>query len=303
MKSKSQWIVLSITIAYFFIELVGGLYYRSLALVTDASFMAINISGQFIALYVARLAQKIPDKHRTFGYERAKVLSGLFNGILVGFLIFYVFIEAYQKILHPERLEAEKILFIAVIGLFVNAFGLLKLYEHYADINIKAALLLILNDTLGSVGVIISSMLIKYKNLNFIDPLTGVIIGLLAVYPTYFLIKDSVQILMEGNPTKVITDDVEAFLRKNFPDISSVKDTHIWGLSPEKIILALRIRTKETIYHRDTVKMMKSQLQNRFGFADMISSRTKPNRNHRSFPVSCKLYLADLASMEGTREE
>jgi len=265
----SQRIVLILTIAYFFIELVGGLYYRSLALVTDASFMAINISGQFIALYVARLAQRLPDKHRTFGYERAKVLSGLFNGTLVGFLIFYVFIEAYHKMLHPEPLEAGKILFIAVLGLFVNAFGLLKLYKHLSDINIKGTLLLILNDTLGSVGVIASSILIHYTHLYSIDPLTGVIIAFLAAYPTYFLIKDSVQILMEGNPAKVTTDDVEAFLHKNFPDISNVKDTHIWGLSPEKIILALRIRTNGTVYHRDTVKMMKHQLKDRFGFADM----------------------------------
>ncbi|HUO78236.1 MAG TPA: cation diffusion facilitator family transporter [Thermodesulfovibrionales bacterium] len=269
MKNKSQWIVLALTIAYFFIELIGGLYYHSLALVTDASFMAINVTGQLIALYIGKLALKLPDKTRTFGYERAKVLSGLFNGMLVGFLIFYVFIEAYQKILHSEPLEADKILLIAVIGLFVNAFGLMKLYKHSADMNIKGALLLILNDTLGSVGVITSSILIKYTHFYFIDPLTGVIIGLLAGYPTYFLIKDSVQILMEGNPAKIATDDVEAFLRNNFADIHSVKDTHIWGLSPEQIILALRIRTNGTVYHRDTVKMMKSQLQNRFGFADM----------------------------------
>jgi len=283
MKNKSQWIVLSLTIAYFFIELIGGLYYHSLALVTDASFMAINVTGQLIALYIGKLALKLPDKTRTFGYERAKVLSGLFNGMLVGFLIFYVFIEAYQKILHSEPLEADKILLIAVIGLFVNAFGLMKLYKHSADINIKGALLLILNDTLGSVGVITSSILIKYTHLYFIDPLTGVIIGLLAGYPTYFLIKDSVQILMEGNPAKIATDDVEAFLRKNFPDIHSVKDTHIWGLSPERIILALRIRTNGTVYHRDTVKMMKSQLQNRFGFADMYieSYETKQEPSDR----------------------
>jgi len=283
MKNKSQWIVLSLTIAYFFIELIGGLYYHSLALVTDASFMAINVTGQLIALYIGKLALKLPDKTRTFGYERAKVLSGLFNGMLVGFLIFYVFIEAYQKILHSEPLEADKILLIAVIGLFVNAFGLMKLYKHSADINIKGALLLILNDTLGSVGVITSSILIKYTHLYFIDPLTGVIIGLLAGYPTYFLIKDSVQILMEGNPAKIATDDVEAFLRMNFPDIHSVKDTHIWGLSPEKIILALRIRTNGTVYHRDTVKMMKSQLQNRFGFADMYieSYETKQEPSDR----------------------
>ena len=98
MKNNSQRVVLLTTIVYFFIELFGGLHYHSIALVTDASFMAINITGQLIALHVGSLAQRLPDKDKTFGYERAKVLSGLFNGMLVGFLLFYVFIGAYHKI-------------------------------------------------------------------------------------------------------------------------------------------------------------------------------------------------------------
>lgn len=268
MRGDDQRVVLSLTIAYFFVELFGGLYYHSLALVTDASFMAINVSGQLIALYVGRLAQRLPDKKKTFGYERAKVLSGLFNGMLVGFLLFYVFVDAYHRISHPEPLEADKILVIAMIGLFVNAFGLLKLYKHSSDISIRGALLLILNDTLGSVGVITSSVLIRYTHLYFIDPLAGVFIGLLAAYPTYFLIKDSVQILMEGNPAKIDVDEVEDYLYRTFHDITSVKDLHIWGLSPEKIILAVRIRTNG-VYGRETIKNMKHLLKDQFGLSDI----------------------------------
>ncbi len=152
MNTNSQRTVLTLTTAYFFIELAGGVYFNSLALVTDASFMAINITGQFIALYVTRLAKKLPTKNKTFGYERAKVLSGLFNGMLVGFLLFYVFIDAYQKIRHPQPLEADKILLIAVIGLAVNTYGFITFYKHAADMNLKGALLLIANDALGFVG-------------------------------------------------------------------------------------------------------------------------------------------------------
>jgi len=151
---KGQTLVLVVTIAYFFVELFGGLYYHSIALVTDASFMAVNISGQVIALWVTRIVRRRPDKVNTFGYERAKVLSGLFNGILVGFILFYVFTEAFQKIMNPQPIEADKVLIIAVIGLFANVFGLIQLYRYSKDINIKGALLLILNDALGSVGVI-----------------------------------------------------------------------------------------------------------------------------------------------------
>jgi cobalt-zinc-cadmium efflux system protein len=269
MGNNDQKTVLIFTIIYFFIELFGGFYYRSLALVTDASFMAINISGQFIALYVGRLAQRLPSKHKTFGYERAKVLSGLFNGMLVGFLLFYVLIDAYHKIMHPEPLEADKVLYIASIGLVVNAFGLMRLRNHARDINIKGAMLLILNDTLGSVGVIISSLLIKYTSLYFIDPLTGVIIGFLAAYPTYFLIRESVHILMEGSPASVNVDEVERYLDDHFRDIHRIKDLHIWSLSPERVLMAVRIRTNGSVYAREAVRTMKQRLKERFGFSDV----------------------------------
>lgn len=269
MDSNQQKTVLLLTIAYFFVELFGGLYYRSLALVTDASFMAINITGQFVAFYVARLSKRLPTKTKTFGYERAKVISGLFNGILVGFLLFYVFADAYSKIMHPQSLEADKVLIIAVIGLAVNAYGFIMFYRHSADINLKGALLLIANDALGSVGVITSSIIIKFTGLYFLDPLTAVIIGLLVAYPTYFLLKESVHILMEGNPAKIDPAEIERFIRTNFPDISSVKDLHIWGLSPEKIILLVRIRTNGTTYDRAGVEKMKQGLGREYGFSDI----------------------------------
>jgi len=269
MDTNNQKSVLVITIAYFFVELIGGLYYNSLALVTDASFMAINVTGQFIAFYVAWLAKKAPTRTKTFGYERAKVLSGLFNGILVGFLLFYVFFEAYGKIMNPQPLEADKILLIAVIGLGVNAYGLWMFYKHTSDINLKGATMLILNDLLGSVGVIISAIIIKMTGLYFFDPLMGVLIGFLVAYPTYFLIRDSLHILMEGNPAKIDPDDVRRFIYENFADISDIKDLHIWGLSPQVVMMAVRIRTNGAAYQREGIKGIKKSLRDEFGFSDI----------------------------------
>ncbi len=269
--AKGQTLVLIVTIAYFFVELIGGLYYHSIALVTDASFMAVNISGQIIALWVSRIVRRQPNKVNTFGYERAKVLSGLFNGILVGFILFYVFAEAFQKFLHPQPIEADKVLVIAVLGLVANAFGLIQLYRYSKDVNIRGALLLILNDTLGSVGVIGAAVIIRYTHLYFVDPLAGIVIGCLAAYPTYFLVRDSVQILMEGNPGTIDADAVTAFLYRKFPDIRHVKDLHIWGLTPDKIILMARIRTDGALNnHRETIKTMKRELRRAFGLYDVF---------------------------------
>jgi cobalt-zinc-cadmium efflux system protein len=289
---KGQTLVLVVTISYFFVVLIGGLYYNSIALVTDASFMAVNISGQVIALWVTRLARRQPDKVNTFGYERAKVLSGLFNGILVGFILFYVFTEAFQKILHPQPIEADKVLVIAVLGLFANAFGLVQLYRYSKDVNIKGALLLILNDTLGSVGVIGSALIIRYTHLWFVDPVAGILIGCLAAYPTYISIRDSVQILMEGNPAKVDVDDVAGFLQRTFPEIRHVKDMHIWGLSPEKIILVARVRTDGMVYHRDTMKLMKGILREKYGFSDVYIEGYEEKQQEASKPL-CPSIIPD----------
>ena len=269
MESNRQITVLILTIAYFFIELFGGLYYRSLALVTDASFMAINITGQFVALYVARISKKLPTKNNTFGYERSKVLSGLFNGILVGFLLFYVFVDAYKKIMHPEPIEADRVLLIAIIGLVVNAYGFIQFYRHSADMNLKGARLLIANDALGSIGVIVSAIIIRQTSFYFLDPVAALIIGLLIAYPTYFLVRDSVHILMEGNPAKTGPEEVERFIYAHFPYIARVKDIHIWGLSPERIILAIRVRTSGTTYDGTAVRDMKHRLLAEYGFSDI----------------------------------
>jgi cobalt-zinc-cadmium efflux system protein len=267
---RGQRVVLSLTIAYFFVELAGGLHFGSLALITDASFMAINITGQAIAFYASRLARRLPDRSKTFGYERAKVLSGLFNGILVGFLIFYVLTEAYRKILHPEPIAAAKVLGIAVLGLAVNAYGLWRLYGQSERIHIKGALLLILNDTLGSVGVIVSSIVIMLTGFYVADSLAGVCISLLIGYPTYFLVKDSLNILMEGTPSAIKVEDVEQFIYETFPHVRNVKDLHIWSLSPEYVICTVRVRTEVVTNHRDTVKNMKVRLRERFAFADVF---------------------------------
>jgi cobalt-zinc-cadmium efflux system protein len=267
--NNSLNLVFILTLLYFFIELFGGIYYNSLALVTDASFMAINIVGQLMAIFAERLSKKPADDNHPFGYERIKVISALFNGILVGFVLFYIFVEAYNRFLHPQPIDTEKVLFIAVIGLAINGIGVYKLYKYAHDINIKGAFLHILTDTLGSVGVIISAIIIKFTGLYFVDSLASIFIGMLVAYPTYFLIKDSIHILMEGNTVKISAKDISQFLITQFSDIKNVKDVKIWALTPDKVIALLRIRTKDKNYNREKIKQIKNALKEKFGFFDV----------------------------------
>jgi cobalt-zinc-cadmium efflux system protein len=263
-----KW-VFYLTLAYFIIELAGGLYYNSLALVTDASFMAINLAGQMMAQYAKRLSQKPPDRSMTFGYERAKVLSGLFNGLALGFVLFYVLVDAVKRMAAPEPLDTGSVLNIAVIGLLVNGFGVVALFSRSNDVNMKGPFLLILNDTLGSVGVITSSLIIKWTGLYVIDAITSVLIGLLIVSPTYHLIRENLNILMEGIPSQIDIEKVELFLREKFTHITQVRDLHVWALIPEKALLAAKLKLDGALYSRQEVGKLKQALKEKFGFHDV----------------------------------
>jgi cobalt-zinc-cadmium efflux system protein len=265
----AQRLVFILTLVYFFIELIGGLYYNSLALVTDAGFMVIDLAGQLSAIYAGRLSLRPPDKYKTFGYERAKVLSGLLNGILVSFLLFYVLTNAYKRISNPEPLDTDKVFVISVVGLLVNAYGVFRLYYLSKDISLKGSFLIILNDALSSVGVIVSTLIIKFTGLYVVDAVTSIIIVLLVSYPTYFLVKDTINILMEGDPRGIDIEKVEGFIYENFDHVKKIKDLHIWALVPEKMIMSVRVRTDGKVYDREKIKSLKKLLQKQYGLHDV----------------------------------
>ena len=159
--------------------------------------------------------------------------------------------------------------YIALLGLLVNGFGLLKLYKSSGDINIKGAYILILNDALGSVGVIVSSVIIQLTGLYVMDAVTSIFIGLLVAYPIYSLLKGSIGILMEGTPVGMDIEGVRRFIGNGLDCIKQVKDLRVWVLTPEKTIMAARVRTDGQVCSRDEIKALKKRLESKFGFHDV----------------------------------
>lgn len=268
--TSSSGFVFILTSICFLIELIGGLYYNSLALVTDSAFMAIDLVGQLSAIYAKRLSRRPPDKNKTFGYERVKVLSSLSNGILVGFLLFYVLTNAYRRISNPEPLDTDRVFIVSVVGLLVNVYGAFRLYQLSKDISLRGAFLIVLNDALSSVGVIVSTLIIKFTGLYVVDAIASIVIVLLVAYPTYFLMRDSINILMEGIPSGIDIEKVERFIYENFDHAKKVKDLHIWALVPEKTIMTVKIRTEGKVYDREKIKSLKELLQEKFRLYDVF---------------------------------
>jgi len=217
----------AITIA----EFVGGVLSNSLALISDA---VHNLSDTLaiIISYIAMLAgKKESNVKKTFGYKRVEILAALFNAVVLVAISLYLFYEAYQRFLNPEPIGTKLMFIVATIGLAGNLISVLLLHKDSShNLNVKAAYLHLLGDTLSSVGVIIGSVLIYFYNIIWIDPLLTVIIGLFIIRGTWGIIKETIEILMQASPGNIDIPKIKKHLDSH-PEIKNVHHIHSWRLS------------------------------------------------------------------------
>ena len=212
-------------------EFVGGILSNSLALISDA---VHNLSDTLaiIISYIAMLAgKKESNVKKTFGYKRIEILAALFNAVVLVAISLYLFYEAYQRFLNPEPIGTKLMFIVATIGLAGNLISVLLLHKDSShNLNVKAAYLHLLGDTLSSVGVIIGSVLIYFYNITWVDPLLTVIIGIIIIRGTWGILKETTEILMQASPGNLDIPEVKKQL-ENHPEIKNIHHIHSWRLS------------------------------------------------------------------------
>lgn len=185
-----------INLSFMFVELIYGYISNSLGLISDSFHMLFDCMALFIGLCASYIAKMPADKQYTYGFGRVETLSGLFNGIFLVFIAFNVFCESIERIFEPQKIETDGLLLVSFLGLCVNLIGLFFFHEHHEhhghehhdhsghahehdNENMYGVFLHVLADCLGSVGVIISSILVKYYGLYVADPICSFIISLM----------------------------------------------------------------------------------------------------------------------------
>ncbi|MCF8330896.1 MAG: cation diffusion facilitator family transporter [Bacteroidales bacterium] len=234
-EGKDLFISVWLNMAISLFQIVGGILSNSLALLSDA----LHNLGDGIALLIAWLANKVSQKpsslNKTFGYKRIEILAALFNGIALIAISIFLFSEAWQRFNNPETINSTLMLVVAAIGLIANIISVLILEKHKKDnINIKAAYLHLLGDTLSSVAVIIGGVLIYFYELYWIDPLVTVIIGLYIIKESISIIIETVDILMQSKPKDIDLAEIKNKLTK-IEGIKNIHHVHIWRLSDKEI--------------------------------------------------------------------
>lgn len=222
-------------------EVIGGIVTGSLALISDAAHMFTDAAALAISLSAIQIAKRAVDAKRTFGYHRFEILAAAFNALLLFGVAIYILYEAWQRFNTPQTVQSVPMLVIASLGLVVNLISMrLLMGGKDGSLNIKGAYLEVWSDMLGSLGVIIGAAVIWFTGWVWVDSVIAVAIGLWVLPRTWMLLRDSMNILLEGVPDGIDIAEVEKVLRR-LPGVDSIHDLHVWAVTTGKPSLSVHV--------------------------------------------------------------
>jgi len=264
--SKGQKGLLISTLLNFFItlvQIVGGLLSNSLALLSDA----LHNLGDTIAIFLAYLANRFGNKaaneNKTFGYKRIEIIAALFNAVSLIVISIFLFVEAGKRFANPEEIKGGLMLIVAISGLLANLISVFILNPHKAkNLNIKAAYLHLLGDTLSSFAVIFGGIAIILWDIYWIDPLITIAIGIYLIIHTLKILKHSVNILMQASPESINIQSIAKQINGIDNRIENVHHIHAWTLDDMRCFIECHIKLRENITISETEKISQN-IENR----------------------------------------
>ncbi|MCL5021226.1 MAG: cation diffusion facilitator family transporter [Bacteroidetes bacterium] len=213
------------------VELIGGMFSNSLALVSDA----MHNFSDFVALIITLVAMRVMkwdgNTRKSYGYFRVEILAAFINSVLLVLIGVYLIYEAIGRFYHPTTINSEIMLGVASIGFAANFVSVLALRKHKEEsLNLKSAFLHLLTDTLESGAVIVTAILISFYHITSLDLIVSIAIGIFIIKSSWDLLLESTNILTEGSPKGIDLNEVADYI-KGFPGIKGVHHLHIWSLS------------------------------------------------------------------------
>jgi cobalt-zinc-cadmium efflux system protein len=264
---RNLLIVLSITAVVMIAEIIGGLLANSLALLSDAGHMLTDILALGLSIVAMRFAQRPPTASKTFGFYRLEILAAFFNGMLLFFISFYIFYEAYHRLAHPEEIKGLVMLVVAAIGILANGAGIVILKKSgLRNLNVRSAFFHIVGDTISSGGVIVGGLLILYTGWYLVDSLIGVFIGILILRGAYSLLRESIDIFLEATPKDINVEKMLDDLRK-IEGVKEIHHLHLWTITSGIYAMSAHVLIEDLLVSRSAqiLQEIERLLQGRYG--------------------------------------
>ena len=257
-------VVLGMTCAFLGVEVVAGFLTGSLSLLADAGHMLTDVAGLVLALAAMKLAERPPSPRRTYGYHRAEILAALTNGLVLLVVAAYILAEAWNRFRNPHPVASVPVLAVAAVGLAVNLAGAYLLHAgSRSSLNVRGAYNEVLADALSSVGVILGAGVILATGWLWVDPLVAVGIALFVLPRTWALLREALQVLLEGTPREVDLAALRAAM-EGVPGVKTVHDLHVWTLTSGVHALSAHAVLQEGAAHGTVLSALRTRVTDGF---------------------------------------
>lgn len=271
---------------YVVIEAGVGFYSNSLGLLSDAGHNLGDVFGLLLALFAFKLAKRQPSSRYTYGYKKSTVLISLVNALILVVAVLFIVIESIGKFYNPSSVNAEAVGWTAGVGIIVNGVtALLLMKGQKGDINIKGAFLHMLADTLVSVGVVLSGVLISVTGYDIIDPIVSQLISIVILFSTWRLLNESLKLSIDGVPSSVNVNNVVKALKEH-AHVKDVHHVHVWAISTTEVAMTAHIVVDDLTAMCEISRELKSMLGS---FGIVHSTLEFEQEGNECGHISCEL--------------
>jgi cobalt-zinc-cadmium efflux system protein len=263
---RSLAIAAALTGGFMVAEIAGGVISGSLALLADSAHMLTDFASLTLAWWGFRLARRPADWRRTYGFDRFTVLAAFANGLALFAIAIWIAVEAGRRLLDPLPVLGGLMLWVAVAGLVVNVLAFLALHGgDRGNLNMRAAMLHVMGDLLGSVAAILAAGVIMWTEWTPIDPILSVLVSAIILRSAWSVTAESAHILLEGAPERLDSRAVADDLIAAVPGVAEVHHVHAWSITEERPVVTLHARLDGTHTPEGAAFAIKQRLRERFG--------------------------------------
>lgn len=281
---KALTISLILIASFMIVEIIGGVLTNSLALLSDAGHMLSDAISLAVAFAAFKMGEKAADSARTFGYRRFEILAAVFNGVTLIVIAVFIVVEAAGRFVNPPEVATTGMLIIAALGLIINIIvaKILMSGDTHDNLNMKGALLHVFGDLLGSVAAIVAALSIMFFGWGFMDPLASVIVAILIAVSAFRILRQSLNVLMEGVPENIDVDTVINTIN-NIEGVEDAHHLHVWSISSGMNAMSIHVVVNGTLNVHETQKII-----------HRIDEKMKhENIEHVTVQVECKHHEHD----------
>lgn len=232
------------TLLYVVLTLAAGIRAHSLALLSEAGHNVTDVLALLLSWVAVFIQMRPPSATKTFGYHRAGVLAAFVNALTLVLIAFYIFYEAIQRLRSPVQVRASLMIWVAAVGVLMNGAIAWALIRSSKDVNIRSAFIHQLGDTLSTAAVIVGGWVILWTGLTWVDPVLSIGIGFLILWSSWGIIRETLNILLEGTPRGISMETLVASIRA-VQGVNDVHDVHVWSIGSDTHALSCHISIED----------------------------------------------------------